>query len=74
MTGRESAAFDKLERNLFGEDGTGGAVGEIRGEVRGLRSDVDKIKGGVAILSVVGTVLAILEVAFRLVPAAFAGQ
>lgn len=34
MTSAETAALERLEHRLFGDDGEGGAVGTIRAEVR----------------------------------------
>lgn len=61
MTPTERGSIDKLERNLFGEDGTGGAVGRLDAQMREVRSDLDRIRGGIAALALMGSVLTILE-------------
>lgn len=41
MTSAETAALERLEDRLFGDDGEGGAVGTIRAEVRAGFAQVD---------------------------------
>ncbi|MCC6311352.1 MAG: hypothetical protein IT345_10600 [Trueperaceae bacterium] len=51
MTGKERDELRELTVNLFGDDGTGGAVNAIRRDVTTLRSDMDKIKGALTVIS-----------------------
>jgi hypothetical protein len=76
MTERERLLVEKLERNLFGDDGTGGAIGELREQHRSLRADLDKIKGGIAALGVIGGLLAAIQTWQAIAPtvAAFTGN
>lgn len=54
MTGREKGEIAELKEWMFGEDGTGGAVGELRADMKTLRSDMDKLKGGMQFAAFLG--------------------
>ncbi len=47
MSPTERNELRDLKLWLYGEDGTGGSIGELRADVKSLRSDMDFIKGAV---------------------------
>lgn len=52
--------MDRLERNLFGEDGTGGALGALRDDIKPALVFYQRVTGIVALLTVIGVVVGIL--------------